>query len=129
MTNVGWGAIGGLVLGGLLTLFVVIPRTLGPVESTLPAPLWIVGAIYVLGGLFAGLIAGALSSRIQTWYQAGFVGVLAIMPSVIAIGISDSGWNGTDDIEGIAVISVVLGFPVGVIMRKIIIEVDPFGDI
>lgn len=129
MSNIGWGGLTGILMGVLTAAIVTLPVVFASEGSTVSAELWVLAGIYVVGGLVSGIIGGALGGRVKTWYQAGLLGVLAILPIVFAMVWLDSGWNGAEDLEAVGVVSVVLGFPLGVIARQLIIRVDPFGDI
>jgi prepilin signal peptidase PulO-like enzyme (type II secretory pathway) len=85
-------------------------------------------AVYFLGGGLAGVIAGALARLAVNWLGAGLVGVVALFPILLAVTAADYSWQKAD-LETSLVVSIVLGFPLGVIYRHIILTVDPFGPI
>jgi hypothetical protein len=79
-----------------------------------------------LGGALGGIIVGFLAGWIHGWLGAGLVGVLAMVPVVALIVVIESGhldWNAT------IAVSAMLGFPVSVIGRVILLKIDPFGPI
>ena len=74
-------------------------------------------AIYVIGGVFGGLVAGALQRWVTNAWKSAIVGIVAIFPAAIAIRVAWLGfgtWTMTDMIA-IPLIAIVWGGTMGAV--------------
>jgi len=122
------GGISGVLAGAILTALFVVPRAVSGVPPPTGLTWPVLGVAYLVGLGVAGVIAGSLAGFADNWLGGGLIGWLALAPLVFTFFVMEGGVP-QETLQGSAVVSGVIGFPVGVALRALIKEVDPFGPI
>jgi len=118
-----WGLKWGLRFGIAFSMFAAVMFLFSPskqLDGHVP-PLPQVVAVYMLGGLAAGFIVGALLPLVRWPVGAVAVGCIAAFPVGILVRVTSEGfgpWLAEDTFTSIA-FAMLIGGPIGLIYRRI----------